>query len=92
MLFELAAIIAASVSVFGITVDDELYRTLNTVANLATVALLVWHQSHVRRQLEPRVEQTAALVRRKLGDRDDHTPDTWDGNERRAPQAGGGAG
>jgi hypothetical protein len=72
-LFESIAIAIFGVGVFGIAVDDELYRLLNTVANLGTVALLVWHQRHVRRELEPKVDQAAALIRRKLGDRDPRT-------------------
>lgn len=69
-IFELSAVAVFGLSIFGVVVDDQLYRLLNTVANLATVALLVWHQRHVRKQLEPKVDESTALIRRKLGDRD----------------------
>lgn len=73
-----------AVTGIGVVVDDELYRLLNTVANLGTVALLLWHQRHVRKQLEPKVDKVEAIVTRSLDERDPSTPDTWNGKERRS--------
>ena len=83
MLFEALAVIILTANVLGVVVDDELYRTVNTLANLATVMLLVWHQRHVRKQIEPEVKDTAAMVKRKLGDRQHNEPSDYDGPERR---------
>lgn len=68
-MFELLGIIAAISILFGVVVDDELFRLANTLANFATVALVVWHQHHVRHQIEPEVKETAAVVKRQLGER-----------------------
>lgn len=72
-----AVIAAAAVMslVFGIVVDSEFYRLANTCANFATVALIVWHQRHIRKQIEPEVKETAAVVKRQLGERDSRSPD-----------------
>lgn len=81
-MFEVLAGTIIATTLFGVVVDDELYRTLNTFANLATVALLVWHQRHVRKQIEPQVKQAAAVIKRELGTREPG-PDPTDCPHRR---------
>lgn len=68
-MFECIGIIIAVSLVFGVVVDDELFRLMNTVSNFLTVALLIWHQRHVRNRIEPELHDTAAVVRRQLGER-----------------------
>lgn len=77
-------LIAAVSLVFAVTVDDELYRLCNTVGQLVTIVLLIWQQRHVRR-IEPEVQETAAVVRRQLGERNgnDPVPEKYYGPERR---------
>lgn len=85
-MFVTAAAIVITTTLLGVVVDDELYRLLNTIANFTTVALLVWHQQHVRKHVEPEVKDTAAVVRRELGTRtpgDCDPPETYNGPERR---------
>lgn len=82
--FELAAALVIGSLLFGAVGDDEIVRLLNTVANLATVMLLVWHQRRVRTELEPKVDDALAVVKRKLGDRDPGCdPNGYTGPERR---------
>lgn len=76
----LLGIAAVASLVFGVLVTDELYRLLNTVTQFGTVALLVWQQQHIKRNIEPEVKDTAAVVKRKLGER---TPETGDTPDRR---------
>lgn len=84
MFTAIAALICATIALGGaVVVDDAFYRLLNTVANMGTVVLLVWHQRHVRRNLEPKVDQTAAVVNRTLGERDNAHPETYRGPDRR---------
>lgn len=82
-MFEAVAISIIATTLFGVVVDDELYRFLNTVANMATVALLVWHQRRVRRKIEPQVEDTAAVVKRELGTRIPEDTEEYRGPDRR---------
>lgn len=85
-MFELLGLIAVVSLLFGVVVDDELFRFANTLANFATVALVVWHQHHVRRQIEPEVKETAAVVKRQLGERNTHRDvhsDDYNGPDRR---------
>lgn len=82
-MFELLGALVIGSLLFGVVADDEFYRLLNTVANLATVTLLVWHQRHVKQTLEPKVDAAVSVVTRKLGDRDPDSTDTYGGPERR---------
>lgn len=89
-MFEVLATGVIAATLFGVVVDDALYHLLNTVVNLATVVLLVWHQRHVRTRIEPDVKDTAAVVKdtaavvkRKLGTRDPDGPNGHTGPDRR---------
>lgn len=83
-MFELVAALVIGSLLFGAVSDDEVVRLINTLANLGTVALLVWHQRHVKRELEPKVDDAVAVVKRKLGDRDPGCdPNGYTGPERR---------
>lgn len=80
-MFGIVATIAAASLLYGV-VDGEMFRLANTVANFATVALIVWHQHHVRKQIEPTLNDAAAVVKRQLGERapqGDDTPGDTDG-------------
>lgn len=86
-MFEVIAVVVAAGFVgnliFGIIIDDQFYVTVNTLANLATVALLVWHQRHIKKQIEPEVKDTATIVKRQLGERSPGECDAYNGPERR---------
>lgn len=83
-MFELIATLVIGSLLLGVVSDDEIVRTINTLANLATVALLVWHQRHMKQSLEPKVDAAVAVVNRKLGDRGPQPePGQWNGVERR---------
>lgn len=82
MMFELIAALVIGSLLLGAVSDAELVRLLNTLANLATVALLVWHQRRVRKTIEPKLDDTRSIVKRKLGDREPG-PESYDGPERR---------
>lgn len=81
-MFDTVAALVIGSLLLGVVTDDELFRMVNTLANLATVALLVWHQRHVTKTLEPKVDTAVAVVTRKLGDRDPEC-DEYGGPERR---------
>ncbi len=83
----LAATVIATV-LLGVVADDGLYQLLSTTANLATVALLVWHQRHIRREIEPEVKETATVVKRRLGTRNGNDQ-TYHGSERRKGEGKG---
>lgn len=84
-MFEVVGAMIVAVNLFGVVVDDQLYSTIQTLANLATVFLLVWHQRHVRREIEPDVKETAATIRRRIGGRRENIGEheEYDGPERR---------
>jgi hypothetical protein len=79
-MFELVALLAVASLMFGVIADEELFRLVNTLANFATVALIVWHQQHVRRKLEPEVKDAAAIVKRQLGERHPSPDDDMSGD------------
>lgn len=82
-MFELAAAALIAMVISGVVIDDEFYRLLNTFANMGTLWLLIWHQRHVRKELEPKVDKVERIVTRKLGTRNPSPPQHWDGTERR---------
>lgn len=84
-MFELLGILVIAATLIGVVIDDELYRLLNTAGQFATIALLVWHQHHIKKAIEPEVKDTAAVVKRELGTRipGDTPPEVYTGPERR---------
>lgn len=62
----------------GVITDQDVVATVNTVLNFATVCLLVWHQRRVVSHIEPVVQDTAAVVKRQLGERQPLDPELFD--------------
>lgn len=75
-----AAVLASIIGgVFASLVDADLERLVTAVLTFANTGLLVWQSGKVRR-----VDDVAALAKRKLGDRKPGPADPpWTGVERR---------
>lgn len=75
VMFEAVALATIAV-LFGTSIlsDDEVIKFANTIANMVTVALLIWHQRKIRKEIEPAVKRVEQNT--------DHLAD-WDGRDRR---------
>lgn len=70
--------LALVTSVIGeIVISSELLRTLDSFFGLLTILLIVWHNRHIRKDIEPKVEEIKEATDRVANQL------TWDGTSER---------
>lgn len=85
-LFDAVLLSVVASAFLGFTIDDQLYHLLDTLGKLAIAILVIKHQRYVKKKIEPDIQDTAAVVKRQLGERDltSEPPAKWSGEERRS--------
>jgi hypothetical protein len=64
--------------------SSDFERLATAVLVLVNTVINIWHYRHIRKEVEPKLEQTKAVVVRTLGERDPSQGTDYDGTERRS--------